>query len=83
MRIGSQSMSSTIDPKTICNKEVKQVSPNSRNNQIEFPTHLSDTSPVCGGLALANSPTSTQLLARSPLWLNGEKNRRKARRLMD
>lgn len=26
MRIGSQSMSSTIDPKTICNKEIKQVS---------------------------------------------------------
>lgn len=48
MRIGSQSMSSTIDPKTICNKEVKQVS-------------------------LANSQTSTQLLAHPPLLLNGEK----------
>lgn len=54
MRIGSQSMSSTIDPKTICNKKENKLVQIVETNKPSFPP-ISDTFPGCDGLALANS----------------------------
>lgn len=54
MRIGSQSMSSTIDPKTICNKKVNKLVPILETTKPSFPP-ISNMFPGCGGLALANS----------------------------
>lgn len=54
MRIGSQSMSSTIDPKTICNKKVNKLLQIVETTKASSPP-ISDKFPACGGLALANS----------------------------
>lgn len=58
MRIGSQSMSSTIDPKTIYRKEINHVSLNSRINQPYSPAQLSNMFFVYDGLALAKWQSS-------------------------
>lgn len=58
MRIGSQSISSTIDPKTIYRKEISHVSLNSRINQPYSPAQLSNIFFVYDGLALAKWQSS-------------------------